>query len=753
MSYALIKSLKHITQQFLSVVEQALILYIALTKQNKMKKLNLFFAATAVVLSACNSTKQHDMIAPAEKINVLAYPDTKKESVKDDYFGTIVEDPYRWLEDDLSAETKAWVQAQNKVTQNYLTQIPYKEAIKSRLLELWNYEKFSAPFKEGAYTYFYKNDGLQNQAVLYRQADGKEPEVFLDPNKFSADGTSSLAGISFSKDGSLAAYQISEGGSDWRKVVVLKTQDKAIVGDTLIDVKFSGLAWKGNDGFYYSSYDKPAAGSQLSGLTQYHKLYFHKLGTSQKEDVLLFGGNQTPRRYIGANLTEDERFLIISAANSTTGNELYMQDLSKPNSAIVKVVDDFDNEHQVIGNKGDVLYIQTNLNAPNYKVVTANAADASPKNWKDLIPETQNVLNAGTGGGKIFANYLKDATSYVVQFTMDGKKEMEIELPGVGTASGFGAKETDEELYYTFTSYIYPPTIFKYDIKNGKSEVYKASAVKFDPSLYESKQVFYTSKDGTKVPMIITYKKGVELNGKNPTLLYGYGGFSISLTPAFSTANIILLEQGGIYAVANLRGGGEYGEKWHIAGTKMQKQNVFDDFIAAAQYLIDQKYTSTNYLAISGGSNGGLLVGACMTQRPDLFKVAFPAVGVLDMLRYHKFTAGAGWAYDYGTANDSKEMFTYLNNYSPYSALKACTAYPATMVSTADHDDRVVPAHSFKFAARLQEYHKGAAPVLIRIETNAGHGAGKPTSKIIEEQADKWAFMFQNMGVSYHVVK
>ncbi len=718
-----------------------------------MKKLNLFFAATAVAISACNSTKQHDMIAPAEKINVLAYPDTKKENVKDDYFGTIVEDPYRWLEDDLSAETKAWVQAQNKVTQNYLSQIPYKEAIKSRLSELWNYEKFSAPFKEGAFTYFYKNDGLQNQAVLYRQADGKEPEVFLDPNKFSADGTSSLAGISFSKDGSLAAYQISEGGSDWRKVVVLKTQDKAIVGDTLIDVKFSGLAWKGNEGFYYSSYDKPAAGSQLSGLTQYHKLYFHKLGTSQKEDVLLFGGNQTPRRYIGANLTEDERFLVISAANSTTGNELYIQDLSKPNSTIVKVVDNFDNEHQIIGNKGDVLYIQTNLNAPNYKVVTVNAADASPKNWKDLIPETQNVLNAGTGGGKIFANYLKDATSYVVQFSMNGKKEKEIELPGVGTASGFGAKETEQELYYTFTSYIYPPTIFKYDIKNGKSEVYKASAVKFDPSLYESKQVFYTSKDGTKVPMIITYKKGVELNGKNPTLLYGYGGFSVSLTPAFSTANIILLEQGGIYAVPNLRGGGEYGEKWHIAGTKMQKQNVFDDFIAAAQYLINQKYTSTNYLAISGGSNGGLLVGACMTQRPDLFKVAFPAVGVLDMLRYHKFTAGAGWAYDYGTANDSKEMFNYLNKYSPYSALKAGTTYPATMVSTADHDDRVVPAHSFKFAARLQEYHKGTAPVLIRIETNAGHGAGKPTSKIIEEQADKWAFMFQNMGVSYRVVK
>lgn len=638
----------------------------------------------AVAVTACNTNKEStNMIASADSISVMEYPKTTKGNVSDNYFGTLVRDPYRWLEDDVSPETKQWVEAQNKVTQNYLNQIPYKEEIKNRLSKLWNYEKFSAPFKEGKYTYFYKNDGLQNQAVLYRQLDGKEPEVFLDPNKFSADGTSSLAGIDFTKDGSMAAYQISEGGSDWRKVIILKTEDKSIVGDTLVDIKFSGLAWRGNEGFYYSSYDKPKEGSTLSGLTQYHKLFFHQLGTAQKEDQLLFGGSETPRRYIGAYLTEDERFLVISAANSTTGNELYIQDLNKPENEITPVINNFENEHQVVASRGDILYIHTNLKASNYKVVTVNASNPAITNWKDIIPETGNVLNVGTGGGKLFANYLKDATSLVVQFDMNGKKEREITLPGVGSASGFGTKETEQELYYTFTSYVYPPTIFKYEIASGKSEVYKKAAVQFDPSLYESKQVFYNSKDGTKIPMIITYKKGVELNGKNPTLLYAYGGFSVSLTPAFSTSNIILLEQGGIYAVPNIRGGGEYGEKWHVAGIKMQKQNVFDDFIAAAQYLIDNKYTSTDYLAVAGGSNGGLLVGAVMTQRPELFKVAFPAVGVLDMLRYNKFTAGAGWAYDYGTAEDSKEMFEYLYKYSPYSALKEGTAYPATMVTTA----------------------------------------------------------------------
>lgn len=678
----------------------------------------------------------------------MSYPETKKAAVTDTYHGVQVQDPYRWLEDDRSEETASWVNAQNKVTQEYLARIPFREEIRERLTDLWNYEKYSAPFREGEYIYFYKNDGLQNQSVLYRQKNGGEPEIFLDPNTFSADGTTSLAGIEFTKDGSLAAYQISEGGSDWRKVIIIRTADKSTVGDTLSDIKFSGLSWRSNDGFYYSSYDKPK-GSELSAMTQHHKLYYHKLGTPQSQDQLVFGGEKTPRRYIGGYVTEDQRYLVITAANSTTGNELYIQDLSVPGSPIVPLVTDMKNEHAVIENAGTRLFIYTNLNAPNGKIVTADAGNAAPSAWKDFLKETENVLTPSTGGGKIFANYLKDATSLVMQYGLDGKLERTIELPGVGTAAGFSGKKEEKDLYYAFTSYVYPSTIYKYHVETGRSELYKKSGVKFDPSRYESKQVFYKSKDGTKVPMIITHKKGLQLNGKNPTLLYGYGGFNVSLTPAFSTSTIILLEQGGVYAVPNLRGGGEYGEKWHLAGTKMQKQNVFDDFIAAAEYLISNKYTSRDYLAISGGSNGGLLVGAAMTQRPDLFKVVFPAVGVLDMLRYNKFTAGAGWAYDYGTAEESPEMFQYLKKYSPYHALKPGTSYPATLITTADHDDRVVPAHSFKFAARLQEYHKGQAPVLIRIETKAGHGAGKPTSKIIEEQADKWSFMLYNMGLDY----
>lgn len=677
----------------------------------------------------------------------MTYPVSKKENTVDTYFGTNIPDPYRWLENDNAEDTKAWVTEQNVVTQNYLSKIPFRDKIQQKLEKLWNYEKFSAPFKEGGYIYFYKNDGLQNQAVLYRQQERGKPEVFLDPNTFSKDGTTSLSDIEFTKDGSLAAYQLSEGGSDWRKVIVINTADRSIVGDTLIDVKFSGLAWKGNEGFYYSSYDKPKEGSQLSGLTQHHKLFYHKLGTPQSSDALIFGGETTPRRYIGASITEDGRFLSITAANSTTGNELYLQDLSTK-GPIITLVNNFDTENYVIHNQASKLIIFTNLKAPNNKLVYTDASNATPQNWKDLIAETENVLSANTGGGKIFAHYLKDATSLVKQYNTSGQLEREIKLPGIGTASGFGSKEDEKELYYTFTSYVYPATIFKYNILSGTSEVYKKSGVQFDPSKFESKQVFYTSKDGTKVPMIITHKKGLKLDGKNPTLLYGYGGFNVSLTPAFSTSNIILLEQGGIYAVPSLRGGGEYGEKWHIAGTKMQKQNVFDDYIAAAEYLINNKYTSKDFLAISGGSNGGLLVGAAMTQRPELFKVALPAVGVLDMLRYNKFTAGAGWAYDYGTAEESKEMFEYLLQYSPVHALKPGTVYPSTMITTADHDDRVVPAHSFKFAARLQETHVGNNPVLIRIDTNAGHGAGKSTSKVIAEQADKWAFMFYNLGIS-----
>jgi prolyl oligopeptidase len=694
------------------------------------------------------------IFAQAQKTNTLqkmaiTYPETKKENIKDTYFGTVVEDPYRWLEDDRAEDTKAWVKAENAVTQKYLAQIPFRKVIKERLTKLMNYEKYSQPFKEGDYTYFYKNTGLQNQSLLYRQKEGGEPEVFLDPNTFSKDATTSLADISFSKDGSLVAYQLSAGGSDWTSVVVMHAADKSIIGDTLIDVKFSGIAWQGNTGFYYSSYDKPKEGSQLSGLTEQHKLFFHKLGTPQKDDQLVFGGAKTPRRYIGAGLTEDERYLIISAANSTSGNELYIKDLSVANSAIIPVVDNFEQNHSIIDNIGSKLYIYTNLDAPNGRIVTVDAADPKPANWKDLIKETENVLSPSTGGGKLFANYIKDAVSMVLQYGMDGKLEHEIKLPGIGTAVGFGSKKKELELFYTFTSYVYPTTIFKYSVTTGQSEVYKKPGIDFDPSKYESKQIFYTSKDGTKVPMIITYKKGLVLNGKNPTVLYGYGGFNISLTPAFSTSIFVLLEQGGVYAVPNLRGGGEYGEKWHLAGTKLQKQNVFDDFIAAAEYLISTKYTSKDYLAIMGGSNGGLLVGATMAQRPELFKVAFPAVGVMDMLRYHKFTAGAGWSYDYGTSEDSKEMFEYLHKYSPVHALKAGGKYPATLVTTADHDDRVVPAHSFKFAATLQERQGGDAPVLISIQTNAGHGAGKPTDKAIEEIADKWAFLFYNMGLGY----
>ncbi len=678
-----------------------------------------------------------------------SYPVTKTVTQTDEFYGTKIADPYRWLEDDMAEDTKDWVRRQNKVTNTYLDQIPFRDAIRKRLSALWNYEKFSAPFREGAYTYYYKNDGLQNQYVLYRQKDGGQPEVFLDPNKFSKDGTTSLAGISFTKDGSLCAFQISEGGSDWRKVIVLHTETGKQVGDTLVNVKFSGTSWLGNEGFYYSSYDKPEEGSVLSGKTQEHKLYFHKLGTSQQDDILIFGGAEMPRRYISGSVTEDQRYLVISAANATYGNELYIRDLTAANAPIRPVVTGFDQEQDVVYATGGKLYIITNMNAPNRKLVVADASNPSPENWKEVIPETSFPLSVSSCGQKLFAQYVRDAVSQVFQYSLDGKKEREITLPGLGTAGGFGGKQEDTILYYTFTSYVYPPTIFHYDITSGVSEVYKKSDVKFDPSLYESKQVFYHSKDGTRVPMILTYKKGIRQDGKNPLMLYGYGGFNVNLTPSFSISNLVFMEQGGIYVVANLRGGGEYGDAWHVAGTKFQKQNVFDDFIAAAEHLIKERYTSKEYLAINGGSNGGLLVGACMTQRPDLFRVCFPAVGVLDMLRYHKFTAGAGWAYDYGTADDGKEMFDYLYKYSPVHNTRKGTCYPATMIMTADHDDRVVPAHSFKFAAALQAAHSCTNPALIRIETKAGHGAGKPTSMIIDEHADKWAFMLWNMGIAY----
>ena len=680
-----------------------------------------------------------------QKPKSVTYPTTSKGETVDVYFDTKLPDPYRWLEDDKSAETGAWVKAQNEVTYGYLAQIPFRDALKVRMEKLWNYEKIGAPFKEGNFTYYYKNNGLQNQSVLYRKDVKGTETIFLDPNTFSKDGTTSLGGLDFSKDGSKVAYAISEGGSDWRKVIIMDAITQKIIEDTIVDVKFSGVSWKANEGFYYSSYDKPK-GSELSAKTDQHKLYFHKLGTAQKDDKVIFGTDQK-RRYVGGGVTEDDRYLVITASNSTYGNELYIKDLTKPNSPIVTIVDNFKSDNNIIENEGGKLFIETDLNAPNKRIVTVDVNNPKPENWKDFIAETENVLSPSTGGGYFFANYMKDAVSVVKQYDYSGKLVREIQLPGVGTASGFGGKKKEKTLYYSFTNYITPGSIFSFEPATGTSAVYQKPKVDFDSEKYESTQVFYTSKDGTKIPMIITHKKGLKLDGTNPTMLYGYGGFNVSLTPSFSIANAVWMENGGVYAVPNLRGGGEYGKKWHDAGTKMQKQNVFDDFIAAAEYLIAQKYTSSQYLAIRGGSNGGLLVGATMTQRPDLMRVALPAVGVMDMLRYHTFTAGAGWAYDYGTAQDSKEMFNYIKGYSPVHNIQKGIQYPATMVTTGDHDDRVVPAHSFKFAAELQEKQTGTNPTLIRIDINAGHGAGKSVAATIQENVDIQAFTLFNMGV------
>jgi prolyl oligopeptidase len=700
-----------------------------------MKNQILTIIVMAIMIS-CNG--------PANK--KIVYPATKKGDVIDSYFGTKVPDPYRWLEDDRSEETASWVKEQNKVTFGYLEAIPYREQLKSRLEKMWNYEKYTAPQREGAYIYFSRNDGLQNQFVVYRQKNDGEPEVFLDPNKFSSDGTTSLGEMEFTKDGSRVAYSISEGGSDWRKVIVMDAETKTIIGDTLKDIKFSGLAWQANDGFYYSSYDKPK-GSELSAKTDHHKLYFHKLGTKQSEDKVVFGSDIV-RRYVTGAVTEDGRYLVVAASVSTTGNELYIKDLKKPGNNFTVVVGNFDNDHSVLDNDGSRLFIVTNLKAPNKKIVTVDAEKPGVENWVDLIPETENVLEAAAGSGYIFTHYMIDAISKVKQYDRKGVLVRDIALPGIGTASGFGSKKEDKEVYFSFTNYITPVTIYKLDPKTGNSEVYKKPVVAFNGDNYESTQIFYSSKDGTRIPMIITYRKGTVLNGRNPTILYGYGGFDISETPGFSIPVALWLETGGIYAVPNIRGGGEYGEKWHLAGTKMNKQNVFDDFIAAGEYLIGKKYTSSDFLAIRGGSNGGLLVGAVMTQRPDLMKVALPAVGVMDMLRYHTFTAGAGWAYDYGTSEDSKEMFDYIYKYSPVQNVKDGIKYPATLVTTGDHDDRVVPAHSFKFAAQLQARQTGDNPVLIRIETKAGHGAGTPVSKSIEQYADIFSFTLYNMGIT-----
>lgn len=699
------------------------------------------FPAALLLLVACNQNPNN---ANSEKMN---YPQTRMDNTVDTYFGTQIADPYRWLEDDRSAETAEWVKQQNNFTFGYLSKIPYRQAIKEKLEKLWNYEKIGAPFTEGDYTYYYKNNGLQNQSVLYRKdKDGKE-EVFLDPNTFSKDGTTSLGEVAFSEDGSLVAYLISEGGSDWRKGIVLNAKTKEVIGDTLIDIKFSSIAWKGNEGFFYSSYDKPK-GSELSAKTDQHKLYYHQLGTPQKNDQLIFGGTPAEKyRYVSGAVSLDAHYLFISAAVNTSGNKLFLKDLKNPKAPLVTITNSLDADTQFIDNEGTTLFFETNLNAPNGRLVKADIAKPQPEYWQDVIPETKNVLSISATGKYFFARYMVDALSQVKQYNYKGELVRDVKLPSIGTAAGFHAKKSENHTYFTFTNYAYPAQIYKMDLATGATELYWKPAIAFDANNYESKQVFYTSKDGTKVPMMITYKKGTKLNGKNPTLLYGYGGFNVSLMPTFSVANAVWMELGGVYAVPNLRGGGEYGKQWHDAGTKMQKQNVFDDFIAAAEYLINQKYTSPEYLAIKGGSNGGLLIGATMLQRPELFKVALPAVGVLDMLRYHTFTAGAGWAYDYGTADDSKEMFDYLKGYSPLHNVKKGVSYPATLITTGDHDDRVVPAHSFKFAAQLQANQSENNPILIRIETNAGHGAGTPVSKTIEQNADLQAFTLWNMGV------
>ena len=680
--------------------------------------------------------------------SAVEYPVTNKITHSDFYHGVEISDPYRWLEDDMSDETVKWVKAQNKVTSKFLAKIGFRKKLERRIKKLNDYEKVGAPFKEGDYEYFYKNTGLQNHSVVYRTRIGssQKPEVFIDPNTFSKDGTVALRGLSFTKDGSLLAYMITEGGSDWRKIIIMNTDTKEIIGDTLKNVKFSGLSWKNNDGFFYSSYDNPSEEnkSELSAKTQYHKLYYHKLNTSQSKDRLVYGGVREPNRYVSGGVTQDQRYLIIYAGQNTSGSQLYIKDLEVANSKPVKIQGDYFARASVLYNKKRTFYLYTNIDAPNGRIVSVNLS--KPSAWKDVVSETENVMFASAGGGDLFVRYLVDAKSQIMQYGLNGKLIREISLPAIGSAYGFNAKEDVKNLYYSFSSYTYPSTIFNYNIKTGESELYRQPEIDFTPSDYNTEQVFYKSKDGTIVPMFITFKKGVERNGANPTILYGYGGFNISQTPGFNPTNIAWLENGGIYAVANIRGGGEYGKKWHKAGTQMNKQNVFDDFIAAAEYLISEKYTSNDYLAIRGGSNGGLLVGAVMIQRPELFKVAIPAVGVLDMLRYHEFTAGAGWSDDYGTADDSPAMFEYLLKYSPVHALKPDTEYPATLVTTADHDDRVVPAHSFKFAARLQEFHNGESPVLIRIQTRGGHGSVSMDQRM-ELYADVFSFIWYNMGV------
>lgn len=674
------------------------------------------------------------------------YPVTKKVDQVDDYHGTKVADPYRWLEDNNSAETAAWVEAQNKLTQDYLAQIPYRDKIKKRLTDLWNYERYSAPRKIGGNYTFSKNDGLQEQSVIYIQKglSGK-PELLLDPNKLSNDGSISLGGTFFSKDYNYMSYGISRGGSDWREFYVMDVKTKQLTNDVIKFSKFSGNAWH-KDGFFYGRYDEPKAGEELKAANEFQKLYYHKLGTAQSEDKLILEDKENAKRGFGAGVTDDERFLIISVwEGSASENMLWYKNLEK-DGPVVKLVNMPDADYSFVDNFENVFLVMTNLNAPNKKVILIDLNKPDRKDWATLIPETNEVMqDVSHVGGKLIVTYMKDATNKAVVYDVHGNYLYDIKLPGIGTVSGFGGKHDEKETFYTFTSFTYPPTIYKYDIAKDKSTLFRQAKVKFNPAAFETKQIFYESKDGTKIPLFIVHKKGLKLNGENPTWLYAYGGFNISMQPGFSVARIPLLENGVVYAMACLRGGGEYGELWHEAGMLKRKQNVFDDFIAAAGWLIENKYTNPSKLAVQGGSNGGLLIGAVINQRPDLYKVAFPQVGVMDMLRFHKFTIGWAWVPEYGSS-DKPDQFKFLYVYSPLHNIKNAD-YPATMITTADHDDRVFPAHSFKYAATLQEMNSGMNPALIRIETKVGHGAGTSTSKSIELLTDMYSFMFYNIGV------
>ena len=675
----------------------------------------------------------------------LTYPKAEKVDTVDVYFGTEAADPYRWLENDTSAATAAWVEAENKVTNEYLAQIPFRKQLLERLTNLANYEKIGAPFKKHGKYYFYKNDGLQNQSVLYVQDSLEgEPRVFLDPNKLSDDGTVALTGLSFSHDGKYAAYTISRSGSDWTEIYVLDTATGQLLDDHIEWAKFTGAAWQG-DGFYYSAYDAPVKGKEFSNVNENHKVYYHKIGTPQTEDKLIYQNPAYPKRFYYTGTSEDERILFVYESGAGRGNNLFIKDLKKANAPFIQLTTDFDYQYSPIEVIDNNVYIFTNYGAPKNRIMVADINNPKLENWKELIPEMESVLSsAEVIGGKLFLTYDKDASNHAYVYSQKGEHMHEIKLPSLGSV-GFSGTKDDKECFFVFTSFTTPGTIYKYDMDKNSYELYRAPKVEFNSDDFVTEQAFFPSKDGIMIPMFLTYKKDLERNGNNPVFLYGYGGFGISLNPGFTTSRIPFLENGGIYAQVNLRGGSEYGEEWHIAGTKMQKQNVFNDFISAAEYLINNKYTNPDKIAIVGGSNGGLLVGACMTQRPDLFKVAIPQVGVMDMLRYHKFTIGWNWASDYGTSEDSQEMFEYLKGYSPLHNLKPGTKYPATMVTTADHDDRVVPAHSFKFAATLQECNDGTNPTIIRIDSKAGHGAGKPMAKVLEEQADIYGFIMYNL--------